>query len=159
MCVKCWKWPLIMFFKKKLQNSDEEITIREVFRIKTQEYGETVVTIYFDILSNSPWRKMGYCDLRMGMNPELKYLGQVGYHIEEKFRGHHYAYKACVLLFEVAKQQGMESLLITCNPDNIPSRKTLEALGGTLLEIADVPKDHVCFQNGETQKCLFLYHL
>ncbi len=148
-----------MFFKKRLQRSDQEITVRELYRFKTHEYGAVVETIYFDILSNQPFRKIGYCDLRMGMNPELRILGQVGYHINEKYRGHHYALKACRLLFECAKEAGMSELLITCNPDNIPSRKTLEALGGKLEEITAVPEDHVCYQQGERMKCIFTYRL
>ena len=93
------------------------------------------------------------------MNPELRILGQVGYHINEKYRGHHYALKACRMLFECAKEVGMKELLITCNPDNIPSRKTLEALGGTLEEIVKVPEDHFCYQQGDRSKCIFTYSL
>lgn len=148
-----------MFFRKKLQRSDAEITICELYRFKTHEYGEIIETIYFDILSNHPFRKIGYCDLRMGMNPELRILGQVGYHINEKYRGHHYALKACRMLFECAKEVGMKELLITCNPDNIPSRKTLEALGGRLEEIVKVPEDHFCYQQGDRSKCIFTYSL
>ncbi|MBP3398443.1 MAG: GNAT family N-acetyltransferase [Erysipelotrichaceae bacterium] len=148
-----------MFFRKKIQKTDDVVILKELFRYKTREYGETVENIYFDIVSVQYNRKVGYCDLRMGMNPDLEILGQVGYHIEERYRGHHFAYRACVLLFESAKELGMEELLITCNPDNIPSRKTLEALGGTLKAIVDVPKENVCYQNGDRQKCIFTYHL
>ena len=31
-----------MFFRKKLQRSDAEITIRELYRFKTHEYGEII---------------------------------------------------------------------------------------------------------------------
>ena len=36
-------------------------------------------------------------------------------------RGHHYAGKACKLLFQLAQRHGMEYVIITCNPDNYPS--------------------------------------
>lgn len=148
-----------MFFRKKIQRSDEEITIKEVFRYRDKDFEEPVEIIYFDILLCEPRRKIGYCDLRMGMNSSLVILGQVGYHIDERFRGHHYALKACRLLFECAKELGMESLLITCNPENIPSRKTLEALGGTMEKIVPVPCDHECFLRGDRRKCVFVYDL
>lgn len=148
-----------MFFRKKLAYTDNEVTIRELYRYKTLEFGEIVETIYFDILTVSPQRKVGYCDLRMGMNPELEILGQVGYHIDEKHRGHHYALKASRLLFRCAKQLGMDQLQITCNPDNMPSRKTLEALDGTLVDIVDVPQNHSCYKRGDRRKCIFLYKL
>ena len=70
------------------------------------------------------------------------------------------ALKACRLLFQLAKQKyGMDSLIITCNPDNLPSRRTLEALGGELKAIVDVPKEHYLYQYGDVQKCIFEYHL
>ncbi len=33
-------------------------------------------------------------------------------------------------------------MYITCNPDNWPSRKTLEYLDGEFLEIAELPEDN-----------------
>ncbi len=149
----------MMFFRKRLQKSDGEIILRELYRFKEREYDEPVEIIYFEIFTEHPRRKAGYCDLRIGMNPSLKILGQVGYQIDERFRGHHYALKACRLLFECAKELGMNQLLITCNPDNIPSRKTLEALNGKLEEIVSVPSDHECFQRGDRMKCIFTFDL
>lgn len=70
------------------------------------------------------------------------YGGNIGYGISEEHRGHHYASKACILLKETAKTHGLDYLIITCDPDNIPSRKTCEYLGAELLEIAILPKDN-----------------
>ena len=36
----------------------------------------------------------------------------------------------------------MEYVIITCDPDNWPSRKTCEWLGGELLEITELPEDN-----------------
>ena len=62
---------------------------------------------------------MGHCDLRIGYNDNLYYGGHIGYAINEEYRGHHYAAKACMLLFELAKKHGMVYLYVTCNPDNL----------------------------------------
>ena len=35
----------------------------------------------------------------------------------------------------------------------------LEALGGELKAIVDVPKEHYLYQYGDVQKCIFEYHL
>lgn len=87
-------------------------------------------------------------------------MGNIGYEIDEPCRGHHYAGKACRLLFELAKRHGMEYLIITCNPDNRPSRKTCEWLGGELLEIAELPEDNgMRVEDGETEKCIFKFQL
>ena len=87
-------------------------------------------------------------------------MGHIGYSVYEKYRGHHYAAKACELLFLLAKKHNMSYLYITCNPDNIPSRKTLEYLKGELLEIAELPEDSDMRVNyGDTEKCIFKFDL
>lgn len=72
---------------------------------------------------------MGSCDLRIGHNENLYYGGNIGYRVEEAYRGNHYAGKACLLLFELARKHDLQYLIITCNPDNAASRKTCEYAG------------------------------
>ena len=65
-----------------------------------------------------------------------------------------------MLLFELAKRHGMDHLYITCDPDNWPSRKTLEYLNGELLEIAELPEDNdMRVNDGDTEKCIFRFDL
>lgn len=103
---------------------------------------------------------IGTCDLKIGDVDGLYYSGHIGYEIGEKYRGHHYAAKACKLLFALAKKHGMDSLSITCAPNNWPSRKTCESLGGELLEIAELPKDHeLRVEAGHTHECIYFFAL
>ena len=103
---------------------------------------------------------MGRCDLRIGYNDGLYYAGHIGYRVKEEYRGHHYAAKACRLLFSLAKRHGMTYLYITCNPENIPSRKTCECLQGELIETAELPQDSdMRIYNGETHKCIYRFSL
>ena len=116
-----------------------------------------VPAYHFDIC-NGAGQKMGQCDLRVGYNDKLYYGGHIGYRVHEPYRGHHYAEKACRLLFQLAKRHDMPYLIITCNPDNIPSRRTCERLGGELLEIAELPEDNdMRREDGETHKCIFRF--
>ena len=118
-----------------------------------------VPAYYFNICNNRG-DVMGRCDLRLGYNEKLYYGGHIGYRVEEPYRGHHYAEKACRLLFQLAKKHDMPYLIITCNPDNIPSRRTCERLGGELLEIAELPEDNdMRVEDGETHKCIFRFKL
>ena len=104
--------------------------------------------------------KMGACDLRIGHNARVYYGGGIGYRVEEPYRGHHYAGKACRLLFELARRHGMEHLIITCSPDNWPSRRTCEWLGGILAEIAELPEDApMRLERDGTEKCIFRFDL
>lgn len=113
---------------------------------------------HFSICSLSG-KKMGSCDLRIGHNELTYYGGNIGYSIEEEFRGHYYAGKACRLLFSLAKRHGMDHLFISCSPENIPSRRTCEYAGGLLLEIAELPCTNPMRLRGETHKCIYRFDL
>lgn len=103
---------------------------------------------------------IGSCDLRIGYNEGLYYGGHIGYSVHEEYRGHHYAAKACKLLFALAKKHGMNYLYITCNPDNLASRKTCEYLQGEFIGIVELPEDNdMRLNDGETQKCIFKFDL
>lgn len=104
--------------------------------------------------------RMGTCDLRIGHNQSVYYGGNIGYRVEEPYRGNHYAGKACLLLFQLARRHGMEYVIITCDPDNLPSRKTCEWLGGELVEIAELPEDNdMRVEKGETHECIYQFRL
>ena len=115
---------------------------------------------YHFAICNPEGVKMGACDLRIGHNESVYYGGNIGYRVDEPCRGHHYAGKACRLLFELARRHGMEYVIITCNPDNWASRKTCEYLKGELLEIAELPEDNdMRLESGETHKCIYRFQL
>ena len=116
-----------------------------------------VPAYYFGIYDFNA-NKIGFCDLRVGYSDGLYYGGHIGYTVYEEHRGHHYALKACKLMFELAKKHGMEYLYITCNPANTPSRKTLEGLEGELIEIAELPEDNdMRVRDGQTNVCVFKF--
>jgi len=83
------------------------------------------------------------------------YYGHIGYHVYPLHRGHHYAARACKLLFPLARRHGLSTLWITCNPDNAASRRTCEWIGADLVEIIDVPHGHPLIARGEKQKCRY----
>lgn len=117
------------------------------------------VPAYHFSISSLNGTKMGTCDLRIGYNDNLYYGGHIGYTVFPEYRGNHYAGKACLLLFKLARKHHMEHLYITCNPDNYASRKTCEYVGGKLLEIAELPEDNDMRDDGETQKCIYEFTL
>ena len=103
---------------------------------------------------------VGRINLRIGNTEHvLKYGGHIGYGIQEEYRGHHYAAKACRLVKRVALDHGLDTLWITCDPDNQPSRRTCEILGCEFVEIVNVPEDSVVFKRGERQKCRYRWDI
>ena len=117
------------------------------------------VPAYHFAIHNKQGIKMGVCDLRIGHNDKLYYGGNIGYRVAEEYRGPHYAGKACLLLFELARKHDLGYLIITCNPDNYASRKTCEYAGGELLEIVELPEDNDMREDGEFEKCIFRFAL
>ena len=100
--------------------------------------------------------RMGDIDLRLsGERYITHYAGHIGYGVDKAYRGHGYAARACRLLLPLAQAHGLEPLWITCNPDNVPSRKTCERLGATLEEIVAVPPGSDIYRRGEHEKCRY----
>lgn len=99
---------------------------------------------------------MGDCDLRIGHNHRiLMYAGHIGYTVEPQYRGRRYAARAVALLVRLAQKHEMSTLWITCDPDNIASRRTCELVGAEFVEIVDVPSNDIIYREGSRQKCRY----
>ena len=133
-----------------------EITLELVSTVPGNPAKNWILAQHYLIQKTSTNEPVGQIDLRLGYTLDLvRYGGNIGYSIQQAFRGHHYAAKACLLLKPVAQQYGMDVLWITCNPDNLPSRKTCEYIGATLVEIVDLPEYSDMYQEDERQKCRY----
>jgi predicted acetyltransferase len=105
-------------------------------------------------------RRIGRVNFRAGNTQSLKMFGgHFGYGIDPAHRGHHYAERAVRLLLPLARQHGLETVWITCNPDNWPSRRTCERLGATLVEIEKLPPDNDMYLEGMREKCRYRIEL
>lgn len=146
-----------MFFDTSFLKDEEISLVLERTAAANPERGW--VPAYYFAICNKDGVKIGECDLRVGHNENTYYGGNIGYSINEEYRGHHYAGKACLLLFELAKRHNMDYLIISCDPDNFASRKTCEYAGGKLSEIAELPEGNDMRLNGETEKCIYKFML
>jgi tagatose 1,6-diphosphate aldolase len=105
---------------------------------------------------NPPVVIAGAIGLRIGDNEDLRlHLGHVGYNVYPAAQGHHYAARACKLLFPLARKHGMRELWITCNPENTASRRTCQHLGAAFVGTVPLPKNHLLYQRGERHKCRY----
>jgi len=103
---------------------------------------------------------MGRIRLRVGWNEDvIRYAGHVGYAVEPAYRGRHYAERACRLIGPLAKRHGMTNLWITCQPDNMASRRTLERLGAECVGVIDVPPGYPLAAGVERKKMCFRLEL
>ena len=90
----------------------------------------------------------GGCDLRLGHNANTYIGGNIGYHIDEAYRGRRFAARACALLFAIAKEQGMTHVFITCDPANTASARTCELAGAELIATEPVPPENEMYARG-----------
>lgn len=117
-------------------------------------------TYIFDICRKEDQEKVGAITLRLGNNTLIDlYAGHIGYTVIPEHRGHGYAEKACRLVQEVALEHGFQDVYITCDPDNIPSKRTIEKLGAKLLSVERVPEATELYRNGEHVKLRYVWKL
>ena len=135
-----------------------EVVVRE--KRPGDEQSGLVAAYHFDIRLPGKSEPVGGVNLRIGNTRHLvMYAGHIGYGIEEAYRGHHYAARACNLIRQVALVHGLKTLWITCNPDNYPSRRTCEILDCELVEIVDLPEDTDMYREGDRQKCRYRWDI
>ena len=92
----------------------------------------------FELRLTGTTLQIGLIKLRIHLTNELKcFGGNLSYDVEEGYRGHKYAARGCRLLFPLARRHGLESLLITCAPDNAASRRTCELIGARYVDTMD----------------------
>jgi tagatose 1,6-diphosphate aldolase len=112
------------------------------------------------LLRRAPLRIAGGISLRIGYSDPIEmYYGHIGYHVYPPARGRHYAERSCRLLLPLCRRHGLQTLWITCNPDNFASRRTCERLGMHLVNIVPVPETDPLYARGEREKCRYRLHL
>lgn len=148
-----------MFFKKSPTLDDGEIHLKYVSKYKDNDPEGWGLSYVYDVIVNESNRIVGRCDLRIGNSNTLDLAGHVGYTIYVPYRGHHYAAKACLLMFKQAEFLKMKKLIITCNTDNIASYRTCVHAGCEYIETVIVPRNHVLYAQGDREKAIFVKHL
>lgn len=76
---------------------------------------------------------LGRLAIRHRLNPFLRELGgHIGYAVRPTARRQGHATAMLAASLPVARAIGLDSVLVTCDTTNIPSRKVIEAVGGVL---------------------------
>jgi predicted acetyltransferase len=117
---------------------------------------DRVPSYVFDIISADTGARAGEIHLRLGDTEDLRmYSGQIGYGVRPQFRGRRFAARALRLLVPLARRHGLTELWVTCNPENIASRRTCEIAGAAFVEIVNLPPNVNVYLEGAQQKCRY----
>jgi tagatose 1,6-diphosphate aldolase len=115
-----------------------------------------VPTYHFRMIDEESGSEVGSINLRLGWDENLTlYAGHVGYGVDEAFRGRRYASRSVMLLKPLAQRHGYAHLWITCNPENIASRRSCELAGAEFIETVDLPESSQYYARGMRQKCRY----
>ena len=115
--------------------------------------GDGLPFYYYDIRAGGA--AVGKISIRIGGNFHTYYNGNIGYEVFEPYRGCGYARRACGLVLDVARFHGMNGLYLTCAESNIASCRTIERLGGELVEICTVPREYFAWREGMERRRVY----
>jgi predicted acetyltransferase len=83
---------------------------------------------------------VGRTSIRHELNDYLADLGgHIGYAVRPAHRGRGHAREILRQSLVIARAEGVERILVTCDDDNIASRRTIERLGGVLEDVRSGP--------------------
>ncbi len=121
-----------------------------VLRLRSISLGDAtrqLVPYYvFIIVANG--EDVGHISLRVGDTEHVRlYAGHIGYGVIDRHQGHGYAQQACRAIADFAFKL-VGDIVITCNPENWASRRTIEALGAEFDAEYSVPPDDPIYLNG-----------
>lgn len=123
----------------------------------SDEFQDDTPGYVFDIEVADLKRIVGRIEYRFETGRDLLYYGHVGYVIYLPYRGNRFAEKACRAMIPILKEMvgDIRSVMITCNPDNEPSKRTIENLGAIYIQRVKVDEDHELFEQGDTEKDVY----
>lgn len=120
----------------------------ELRLIDTYEGGNGALPFYWwNIVLKPDNIAVGKISFRIGHNYHSYYNGNIGYEVDEEYRGHHYSLIACQLVVKAAQYHKINKLYLTCDFDNAASYKTIEKLGARLIEEVLPPVDYIYYSD------------
>lgn len=119
-----------------------------------------VPAFHFRMMTTDTHREAGHINLRVIPDEALlSYAGNIGYGVEESYRGRRFAARSVRLLMPLAYALELDVVWITSDLDNIASRRTCELAGAEFVDIIDVPQDRESYRWGVRQKCRYRLRL
>ena len=74
---------------------NDKIYLQLLQEMPEDKYRDYVPALNFAIVSKADNNYVGRCVLRVGHNKKTFFGGNIGYFVNEMYRGHRYAYYAC----------------------------------------------------------------
>ena len=103
---------------------------------------KVLVPVYRFAIKKGEGDRVGHISFKKGDIPHIvDYAGHIGYEIAPIHRGNGYAAQACLALKPFVAQY-YDKVIITTDPDNIASIKTILNIGAVYLNQVEIPEDN-----------------
>jgi tagatose 1,6-diphosphate aldolase len=97
-------------------------------------------------------REAGHINFRVGDSDHVRFCaGHIGFEVLEAYRGRGYAFLACRAM-EPFVRAIYSAVILTCDPTNAASRRTIERLGCTFIDEVNVPASDPHYARGSRSK-------
>jgi tagatose 1,6-diphosphate aldolase len=127
-----------------------EVALRFAGAVAGDEARGFVPYYHFRIIAGGV--DVGHINFRIGDSEHVRLAaGHIGFEVLPPYRGHRYALQACRALAPFVGAACTE-VLITCDPDNGASRRTIEHLGARFIDVVAVPAGDPHYQRGSRIK-------
>lgn len=128
--------------EKYLDNYENWLLLLEDYKNTIPSSSKVPARTYF-LIRESDDKIIGMMNIRLSLNDKLrKSGGNIGYSIRPVERKKGYNKINLYLGLLICKKYGIENVLLTCDKENIGSKKTMEALGGKFIKYKK-EKDYV----------------
>jgi predicted acetyltransferase len=118
-----------------------------------------VVPYYRFLVFTVDGTEAGRISFRVGNTDHVKIIvGHIGYEIAEAHRGHGYALQACQAIAPFVRKT-YSSVIITSDPWNLASVRTIERLGAVFLGEVPVPPEDPQYARGSRRKRRYRWDL
>lgn len=87
--------------------------------------------VEFDVFLHATSVKIGHVRLNKEND---NVFGNIGYGLDKEYRGHHFMLQSLELLKDIMLKMRIIKPIITVEPDNLASVKTIQAFGGVLVQ-------------------------
>jgi predicted acetyltransferase len=115
-------------YKKALENFQDYLNDLHNYSKRNDLLKEEVLTSTFWLIDKK--EVVGVVRIR---HQEVECAGHIGYDISPDYRNRGYGLQILKLALEKAMKIGIEEVILTCNVDNIASKKIIEKNNGKLL--------------------------
>lgn len=120
--------------------------------------GELVPFYHFKIL-NKEGAVVGHINFKVGDTAHIRQcVGHIGYEIFPGYRGKSFSYFACDAIRPFVRTF-YDKVILTSDPGNIPSVKTIEKLKARFINEITVPEHDPSYQNGSKMKGRYEWEL